>query len=299
MFRFLMILLATIVIGSTAYAAQIEPATLSYQGLLTDSYGTPLAGQKTIVVSLYSVATDGTAFWTDTYTVTPKNGQISIVLGRDGNALPVGSFTGTTYVGIKVGADAEMVPRQKVASVAYALKAAAASSVTQAAYATLATMGIAPVGSIIAYGGTTAPVGWLFCDGTSVLRADYAALFAVIGTGFGSADSTHFNVPDLQGKFLRGVDGSAGVDPDRSGRAALKTGGNSGNTVGSYQSDEFNSHFHGSQYDNRTPGSIDNGSQGDEIGGKGTIWTYPTTSTGGNETRPKNVYVQKSLPLGS
>lgn len=64
----------------------------------------------------------------------------------------------------------------------------------------------APVGSIQAYGGATAPWGWLLCQGQAVSRATYAELFNVIGTSFGSGDgSTTFNVPDLRGEFLRGA----------------------------------------------------------------------------------------------
>lgn len=63
----------------------------------------------------------------------------------------------------------------------------------------------APVGSIQAYGGSSAPWGWLLCQGQAVSRATYAELFNVIGTSFGSGDgSTTFNIPDLRGEFLRG-----------------------------------------------------------------------------------------------
>jgi microcystin-dependent protein len=55
-----------------------------------------------------------------------------------------------------------------------------------------------PTGVITPYGGSSAPSTWLMCDGTSYLRADYVALFAVIGTTYGFADGTHFNVPDLR-----------------------------------------------------------------------------------------------------
>ena len=61
-----------------------------------------------------------------------------------------------------------------------------------------------PTGSITMYGGTTAPAGWLICDGSSVSRTAYAALFAVIGTTYGSNSSTTFNVPNLQGRFPLG-----------------------------------------------------------------------------------------------
>lgn len=61
-----------------------------------------------------------------------------------------------------------------------------------------------PAGAILPYGGSTAPTGFLLCDGSSVLRATYAALFTAIGTTFGSVDGTHFTLPDLRGRFALG-----------------------------------------------------------------------------------------------
>lgn len=52
--------------------------------------------------------------------------------------------------------------------------------------------------------------GRLACNGQSVLRADYAALFTKIDISFGSVDATHFNVPDLRGRTAVGV--GAGTD---------------------------------------------------------------------------------------
>lgn len=61
------------------------------------------------------------------------------------------------------------------------------------------------VGNIIPSGAGTAPTGYLACDGSAVSRSTYAALFAVIGTTFGSGDgSTTFNLPNSSGLFLRG-----------------------------------------------------------------------------------------------
>ena len=63
-----------------------------------------------------------------------------------------------------------------------------------------------PIGTILAFGGSDIPVGWHLCDGTAVSRTAYAELFAIIGTTFGVGDgSTTFNLPDLQGEFLRGA----------------------------------------------------------------------------------------------
>ena len=48
------------------------------------------------------------------------------------------------------------------------------------------------------------PTGWLLCDGSAVSRTTYAVLFAIIGTTFGTGDgSTTFNLPNMQGKYVR------------------------------------------------------------------------------------------------
>jgi len=70
-----------------------------------------------------------------------------------------------------------------------------------------------PAGMIMPYAGTGTPNGWLRCDGQSLIRVDYAALFTAIGSTYGSVDATHFNVPDLRGRTPAGVDGGAGRLP--------------------------------------------------------------------------------------
>lgn len=65
-----------------------------------------------------------------------------------------------------------------------------------------------PAGSVQMFGGASAPTGYLLCNGASLLRADYVGLFAAIGTAFGSADGTHFNVPNLKGKVPVGYNAS-------------------------------------------------------------------------------------------
>jgi microcystin-dependent protein len=76
---------------------------------------------------------------------------------------------------------------------------------------------VMPPGSLMAYAASTAPSGWLSCNGAAVLRATYADLFSAISTTWGTGDgSTTFNVPDLRGQFLRGYDsrvpGSGALD---------------------------------------------------------------------------------------
>jgi len=64
---------------------------------------------------------------------------------------------------------------------------------------------LTPAGTIITFGGTSAPTGYLACDGSEVSRTTYSALFSALSTTWGVGDgSSTFNLPDLRGAFLRG-----------------------------------------------------------------------------------------------
>jgi len=72
------------------------------------------------------------------------------------------------------------------------------------------------IGAVTAFPTQTAPSGWLECNGAALSRTAYANLFAIIGTTFGEGDgSTTFNLPDLRGEFIRGLDNGRGVDIGR------------------------------------------------------------------------------------
>lgn len=96
---------------------------------------------------------------------------------------------------------------------------------------------IDPPGSIQMYAGSTAPQGWLLCDGSAVSRSTYAALFAAIGTTFGTGDgSTTFNLPNLKGRAVIGQDPS-----DTDFNSIGKTGGEKEHIL---TIDEMPSHKH-------------------------------------------------------
>lgn len=65
-----------------------------------------------------------------------------------------------------------------------------------------------PIGSIIPFGGTEAPTGWLICDGSGLNRETYKELFAAIGTNFGTDGPNNFYIPDLRGKVAVGQNAS-------------------------------------------------------------------------------------------
>ena len=62
---------------------------------------------------------------------------------------------------------------------------------------------LVPTGVILPYGGSTAPTGWLLCNGGAISRTTYAKLYAVIGTTYGVGDgSTTYNLPNLSNFYL-------------------------------------------------------------------------------------------------
>jgi len=167
-----------------------------------------------------------------------------------------------------------------------------------------------PIGTIMAYGGdVTNPEiktklvaqGWLACDGTLYGVNGYPELYSVIKNAFGFElieKKEHFRVPDMRGQFLRGVDHNAHRDPDAGKRVKSAEGGNTGNKVGSVQSDAFQGHKHNTN-------AINNAHSNDAIAGRNRNTSDRKQAVVGNaitdsnygearisiETRPKNIYV--------
>jgi len=88
-----------------------------------------------------------------------------------------------------------------------------------------------PSGAVFCMAINTIPSGYLECNGQTVNRTTYAALFAVIGVTYGAGNgSTTFEVPDLRGEFIRGFDNGKGTD--------------SGRSIGTAQASAFGQHQH-------------------------------------------------------
>lgn len=63
-----------------------------------------------------------------------------------------------------------------------------------------------PTGVIQMWGASSAPSGWLLCDGSAISRTTYAPLFSIVGTTYGMGDgSTTFNLPDMRQRFPLGL----------------------------------------------------------------------------------------------
>ena len=108
-------------------AAATPPKTLSYQGFLTSSANAPIDGPVQMTFSLYTAPTAGLALWSETQpSVAVAKGEFSTILG---NVTPLTlPFDVPYYLGVAVGADPEMTPRQPLASSAYAFRALAIDS---------------------------------------------------------------------------------------------------------------------------------------------------------------------------
>lgn len=137
------------------------------------------------------------------------------------------------------------------------------------------------VGMVSMFARSTAPTGWLSADGAAVSRTTYAALFAAIGTLYGSGNgTTTFNLPDLRGTFLRALDSGKGID--------------SGRVLGSVQLADTEAHSHsirmGGDANGVIPVNINNAvTTSNSAVGSGAIGILQISTEGGTETRPINI----------
>lgn len=177
------------------------------------------------------------------------------------------------------------------------IKASVAGDILVSSGPTTAPSLNALVGSIALFAGTTAPTGWLKCDGTGgLLRSQYLDLWNFANSSNNIVDettwnggrigsfstgngSTTFRIPDLRGEFVRALADGKAVD--------------TGRVIGTAQADMIEDHTHNYyDYNWESSPSTPPGGTG---GGAGTFayrhnWSRITIATTGNpETRPRNI----------
>lgn len=142
-----------------AYGNNI-PQLINYNGILADTHGNSVIdGNYLITFNIYDSPTEGILLWTETWNenttkVVVSGGNFNVMLGTHNPILP--SFFAdhpATYLGITVGTDSELLPRQQITSVGYAFNAG---------------NGV-PKGGIIMWSGAIEdiPEGWALCDGNN------------------------------------------------------------------------------------------------------------------------------------
>lgn len=310
-------ILAFSAVALRAQSAGVESASaMPYHGYL-ELAGVPVEGKRHVAFTLYDGNGSPTT-WSESHLVNVAGGHFSALLGtqtaldavlRSGVApLSIGlTVQDVAANGSPTGTPVALAGRQLLGSVAYAKRGAPGASFV--ADSDLTSLGgrvydrsgtVTPIGAILPFGGASnPPAGWLLCDGAAVSSAQYPDLFAALGNAWGDGgDGTGplFNLPDLRGRFLRGVDMGSGRDPDRAGRLAAAPGANAGDQVGSIQNHAFTTHQH-SYVDYRFDYECCSG--GPHIGG-GDPASYDGHESSGNtnpvgdstETRPVNAYVK-------
>jgi microcystin-dependent protein len=206
---------------------------------------------------------------------------------------PDGTIQGATATGDAVfrAADAAAA-RTAIGATATGSAVLTAADAAAARGALGATHSAELVGAVAYFPATAAPAGWLKANGALISRTTYADLWAFAqasgnivsdATWTGGSDrgafsqgdgSTTFRVPDLRGEFLRGWDDGRGVD--------------SGRAVGTFQGQDIQSHAHTQRGVNQVStagGDITSGTNT----GTPANHSVSTASTGGAETRPRNV----------
>jgi microcystin-dependent protein len=146
-----------------------------------------------------------------------------------------------------------------------------------------------PVGAFLQFAGSSAPTGYLACDGAAVSRATYAALFGVIGTTYGVGDgSTTFGLPDARGLVMVGA-GAHGTMTRANGTAY------NGGAVGASRDDQMIGHVHVTDTANAGTGTtkIGNGATDNADINTGAAVSDGTNGTPrtGDETRPAEIAV--------
>ncbi len=120
------IVLFSAIVGITnPTAAADQPRLISYQGVLNSASGVPIAGSVSFAFAIYEAATGGAALWSESQTLSVVNGVFNVQLGAV-SSLPLSLFArDVLYLGIRAGADQEMVPRQRMTSTPFSMRAEA------------------------------------------------------------------------------------------------------------------------------------------------------------------------------
>lgn len=200
-----------LLVAITCMAQAAVPRTIAFQASVKTAAGLPINGDVSVTLSLYDVATGGTALWSEPKTVTAAKGVITTSLGEPTPFPSTVLFDRPYWVGVKVGADAEMVPRLPLMSVPYALglSGVTVSSGGSFTFPSAVVLGDFDVGGTVTARGGATVLGDLSLTnhGISRVRAIYAN------------DSTNFDL-------LPGQDNPMYIKTGANGSVNIGMGGN-------------------------------------------------------------------------
>jgi hypothetical protein len=112
-------------------ASSGAPPYLNYQGILRDQTGNLLSGQYNITFRLYDTVAGGTALWSESLSnIVVQDGRFSVLLGNTSPLSATHFSSVDRFIGVQVQGYAEMIPRQRLASVPFAFQATLADVAT-------------------------------------------------------------------------------------------------------------------------------------------------------------------------
>lgn len=203
-----------LLLGVAALADAGVPPMISYQGKLMQPSGAPVPdGTYSIRFAIYDAPTGGNTLWSEVNpSVQVKGGLFATMLGSVVN-LPANIFDGSSrFFGVKVGGDPEMTPRQQVASVAFAVKAASADTATTVPAGAITT-------SKLANGAVTAPT-----IGDKAVTAEKIADSAIVTTSMANNSVTEIKLSDgaiTAPKIAAGAITAAKIEPQQAWLSAV------------------------------------------------------------------------------
>lgn len=228
---------------------------IRYQGQAVDNQGVPLEGPYVLTFRLYDAATAGTKIWEETQANVPlAGGQFSVLLGQV-TSLDAVTWNQPLWIGLQVGTDPELSPRQAITSVPMALRAETAEVAERLATPmTTSTITddankLIPSGAIILWDGAACPTGY-----TRLSAYDNRFLVGAAAAQVAGGSNTHDH---------GGATGSHAL------------------TVGEMPSHQHNMHFTGA--DGNVHGSFMSGSN---AGGYNENQLTEATGGGGGHTHP-------------
>ena len=274
----------------TGTGSMVLSANPTFTGTLTATAG---SFSSTLSAASLSLTTDLPITEGGTGASTAADARTNLGLGTISTqaasavAITGGSITGITDLTVAdggTGASTAADARTNLGLSTMATQAASAVAITGGTSAGVTITGGSLTGVVVPFAGSTAPTGSLLCFGQAVNRTTYAALFAIIATAYGIGDgSTTFNVPDLRGRSIAGVDNMGGTAAGRitaagSGITGTTLGASGGTETHTLITAEMPAHTHS------VPAQI---TSGNDIGGGGAYLAAgllnngTSTSTGG------------------
>lgn len=166
--------------------------TLSYQGVLTDTAGTPKPDANySFTFRIYTAGTGGSAIWSETKSLQTNHGLFSTILGGITPLPDTLKFDRQCWLGIQIASEPELLPRIQLTSVGSSISAAQADIAQTVPNHSLNEVKIADGQVVKSVNGVKDRITLIGAGGTSVTTlADTITISGSGGGGISSLENT-------------------------------------------------------------------------------------------------------------